>query len=146
MALANVNSEDLFSHLLRAMPLGLERGSTTSEGTRWIRPIALDVKEKEQGFEILADVPGVDKRDIKLQVEGDVLNISVEKDAGNEETKEQDGVKWHRVERAHTYYRRSLRMPDAADMSKIKAKYENGVLCLDIPKAEKAKSHTVEIM
>jgi HSP20 family protein len=151
MALANTDSEDLFNQLLRAMPLGFSHmhtsaGSTSTDGTRWVRPIAMDVMEKEGNFELRADIPGVDKKDIKLNVEGDVLSISVEKEAGSDEDKEADNVKWHRVERAHSYYRRSLRMPDAADLSNIKAKYENGVLLLDIPKAPKAQSRAVEIL
>lgn len=103
------------------------------------RGIPLDVKETDKAFQVKADVPGVDKKDIKVTVDGDVLSIAVEKEAGKEEDKEEEGVKWHRTERSAFFASRALRLPDSADLSNIKAKYDGGVLQLEIPKQEKAE-------
>ena len=55
-------------------------------------------------WEISADLPGTDKQDIKVQVDGDVLTLSVEKSAAKEDKKEESGVKYHRsVDAAHTH-------------------------------------------
>ena len=59
-------------------------------------------------------------------------------DSKKEETKEseEEGIKWHHTERSRTFMKRSLRMPETADMSNISAGYENGTLKVTIPKRE----------
>ncbi|KAK9824363.1 hypothetical protein WJX72_009723 [[Myrmecia] bisecta] len=112
----------------------------------WARPLPLDVKETDKAIEVKADIPGVDKNDIKLDVNGDVLSISVEKASGKEEEKEEQGVKIHRMERSQTFVRRAIRLLDAADLGHINAKYENGVLKVEIPKKDtKDKSRQIAV-
>jgi HSP20 family protein len=119
--------------------------SENSSG-RWMKPIHLDVAERDTGFELKADIPGVDKNDIKLSVDGNVLSISVEKAAQQEERKEEEGgVKWHRVERSTSYSRRAIRMPDSADLTHVTAKYQDGVLQMTIPKTERARPHAIQV-
>jgi HSP20 family molecular chaperone IbpA len=65
-------------------------------------------------------VPGVCLQDIKVTVDGDVLTLAVQKEAGTEEQKEEGGWKVHRVERSSSFARRSLRMPPNADLRNIK--------------------------
>ena len=63
-----------------------------------------------------------------------------------EEAKEEEGVKWHRSERSRTFQKRSIRMPDDADMEHVKARHENGVLHVDIPKLEQpSRQRTINI-
>jgi HSP20 family protein len=52
--------------------------------------------QKPKSWDITAEIPGVDKKDIKVQVDGDVLSLSVEKSAAKEDKKEENGVKYHR--------------------------------------------------
>lgn len=101
-----------------------------------MRPMPLDVVEKEEHYEIKADIPGVEKKDIHIHVDkGNVLRLSVESEKKKEEKKDTEGEKWHRYERSYGFVQRSLRMPDEADLAHVKAKYaENGVLELKVPK------------
>lgn len=92
--------------------------------------------QTDKAIEVQADIPGVKKEDISLDVEKDVLTLGV--DSKKEETKESEeqGVKWHHTERSRTFMKRSLRMPETADMGNISAGYENGTLKVSIPKRE----------
>lgn len=137
--------DDFFtSSLLGQFYPGL--GLTTSgEDRQFVRNVPIDIVEKPTSYELKADLPGIGKEDIKLSVDNDVLTIAVEREAAKEETTEEGGIKYHRQERSSQFVRRSLRMPESADLSAVKAKYDNGVLALTIPKTEKARSHTVAV-
>jgi HSP20 family molecular chaperone IbpA len=141
-------SDDLWSPLFNNWPATAGALSQRGDNGLSLRNIPLDVVEKEKAFEIKADVPGVDKKDIKLNVEGDVLSLSVQK-TQNKEDKKQDekgGVKYHRTERSSMFVQRSLRLPESADLSKISAKYTDGVLQMEVPKSEeKTRTHNVQI-
>ena len=71
---------------------------------------------------------------VQLSVEGDTVTLSVESKAEKTEDKEEGGVKWHRVERSSQFQRRALRLPETADLDKVSATMENGILSVDIPK------------
>jgi len=110
-----------------------------------VRGMALDVVEKKDQFEIKADVPGVSKQDINLNVDADVLSISVDKVQEKEEPGE-EGTKWHRSERSRMWARRSVRLPETARLDAIKAKYHDGVLTVAVPKDEKKlESRAIDI-
>jgi HSP20 family protein len=141
MALATVFSDDLFFPSIFDFDRQLGRPSS---GVPAQRGIAIDVVEKEKAIEVHADIPGVQKSDIKLNVEGDILTISVQKEEKKEEEKSNNGVKYHRSERSASYAKRALRFPETADLSSVKAKYENGTLCVEVPKVEK-KEHSRQI-
>ncbi|KAK9804373.1 hypothetical protein WJX72_009754 [[Myrmecia] bisecta] len=129
-------NDDFFSTALHNF-LGASNGTVARSGgdnRDWTRGIMLDVKETESAFEVKADLPGLSKQDIKVQVNGDVLSLSVDKSAGKEEVKEENGVKYHRVERSSTFASRAIRMPETADLSNISARYQDGVLHLDVHK------------
>lgn len=57
--------------------------------------------------------------------------------AWQDEKKTEEGTKWHRSERSRTWCRRSVRLPETAKLDAIKAKYDNGVLTVEVPKDEK---------
>lgn len=123
--------DDTFSAL---MPFAT--GTARALPGRQHRDMPLDVKETDKSIEVQADIPGVTKEDIKLDVEKDVLSLSVESKQETTEEKEEQGVKWHHSERSHTFMKRSLRLPETADMDNIKAAYDNGVLKVVVPKRE----------
>jgi HSP20 family protein len=107
--------------------------------------IRLDVNETDKEININAELAGMDKNDIKLSVRDKVLTIEGEK---KQEKKVED--KNHRILRSERVYgmaSRSLRLPKYADDSKLKAKYDNGVLRIVIPKApeEKKPEQTIQI-
>lgn len=102
---------------------------------------AVDIKESEDAFHIVADVPGVDPKDIEVQMENGILTIKGERETSKEEEKE--GYK--RVERSYGSFYRRFNMPDTADSEKIAARSHNGVLEVTIPKQEKVQARKIEV-
>eukprot|EP00891_Asterochloris_glomerata_P009652 jgi/Astpho2/9652/Aster-x0407 len=104
---------------------------------RDLRPIPLDITEDDKAFHVTADIPGVDKDRVDVSVDGDMLKISVTKEEKGEEDEDVKGVKIHRSERATEFQQRWVRLPaETADLDNVKAKFDGGVLKIDIPKKE----------
>lgn len=95
----------------------------------------VNIVEDDNGFEVEVAAPGFDKKDFNINVEENVLTISSER---KEEQKE-EGKNYSRREFSYQSFSRSFTLPDSADADKIKAKYENGILAVSIPKKEEAK-------
>jgi HSP20 family protein len=96
---------------------------------------AVNVKESKDGFELEVAVPGMKKDDFKVEINNDVLTIS----AKQEDKKDEKGNYTRREFHYHSF-QRSFRLPKhQVDGDKIAAKYENGVLYLNVPKREEAK-------
>ncbi|HXF94228.1 MAG TPA: Hsp20/alpha crystallin family protein [Nitrospiraceae bacterium] len=102
---------------------------------------AVDVVETDTEFQILAELPGLEKEDVKLSVEGGVLAIS----GRREPMKEGKGTRIHRLERASGSFLRSFSVPDSVDETRVKANYRNGILTVHLPKTEKAKPRSIEV-
>ena len=102
---------------------------------------AVDIKEEEDRFVLLADIPGVDSKDIEVTMDKGVLTVKGERSREKEE--ERNGYK--RVERSYgTFYRR-FSLPDSADADAITAKGKNGVLEVTIPKHEKVQPRKIAV-
>lgn len=97
---------------------------------------AVNVSEDENKFTIEVAAPGLDKKDFKVNVENNVLTISSEK----EDKKEDEGKNYMRREFSYTSFNRSFTLPDNVDDDKIKATHKDGVLNVEVPKSEEAKS------
>ncbi|KAJ8443859.1 hypothetical protein Cgig2_032683 [Carnegiea gigantea] len=96
----------------------------------------IDWKETPEAHIFRADLPGVKKEEVKVEVEdGRVLQISGERSREKEEKND----KWHRVERSSGKFLRRFRLPENAKLDEIKASMENGVLTVTVPKAEEKK-------
>ena len=102
-------------------------GHTLARQALQTRPLYVDVQERDDKFVMSADVPGVRQEDVNLEVEGNVLRLSVN-EGGETQKDETDasGVVWHRVERTKRYASRSLRFPDTADTQKVSAHMDHG--------------------
>lgn len=98
-----------------------------------------DIKDEGDRYELEADLPGFDKKDIKLDISGDVLTVSAERHSEHEE-KDKKG-KYVRCERSYGSYSRSFDL-SGVKADEIKAKYENGVLKLTLPKKTQALPET----
>ncbi len=98
---------------------------------------AVNIKENDKNFEVEVAAPGMNKKDFKVEVENNVLTISAETKEEKEEKKEN----YSRKEFSYESFERSFTLPqDIVDADKIKAKYDNGILKIEIPKKEeKAK-------
>ncbi len=109
-----------------------------------IEEFKTDIKDEGDRYELEADLPGFDKKDIHLDVNGDVLTVHAERHSEHEE-KEKKG-KYVRCERSYGSYSREFDL-SGVQADKITAKYENGVLKLTMPKkeAEVPTSHRLEI-
>ncbi|KAM7276600.1 hypothetical protein ACFE04_018466 [Oxalis oulophora] len=95
-----------------------------------------DWKETPEAHVIKADLPGLKKEEVKVEVEdGRVLQISGERSRENEEKND----KWHRVERCSGKFMRRFGLPDNVKIDQVKATMENGVLTITVPKEEVKK-------
>ena len=101
----------------------------------------VDVLETDNEFQIRAELPGVEKTDVKLSVEKGVLLIS----GHREQEKEEKGARYHKIERASGTFARSFTMPDVVDEQKVAAEFKNGVLTVRLPKSEKARPKSIEV-
>lgn len=111
----------------------------TEEGERMFLPV-FDVCEDENAYLLVFELPGVFKRDIRIQFENGLLTVS-----GTREQKEMEGVNWLRVERRFGAFYRSFQMPTDVEFDKVEAFFDNGLLRIKLPKLPEAKPHTIEI-
>jgi len=102
---------------------------------------AVDIHESEEGFSVTADLPGVNKEDIKIDLKNNTLTISGEKKFEEKTPKEN----YIRIERSYGKFVRSFSMPNNIDSGKIKATFKDGTLELIIPKKEEAKPKQITI-
>ena len=101
----------------------------------------VDITEEEKEYLIRAELPDMKKEDVRLTVENGVLTISGERKF----EKEEQGRKYHRIERAYGSFVRSFSLPEDADGSKVSADFKDGMLQVHLPKSEKAKPKAIEI-
>jgi HSP20 family protein len=95
---------------------------------------AVDVAEDDKAYHITAELPGLNEKDIEVNLSGDTLTISGEK---REEREEKD-KSYHFSERRYGSFRRSFTVPQGVDRNKVEASFKNGVLALTLPKTPDA--------
>ena len=101
----------------------------------------VDVLEKGNDIIVTADLPGVDKKDIKIDVRDNMLEISAEKKTEKEQKEEE----FYRHERSFNRFYRAVRLPASVDESKAKATFNNGVLEIMLPVTAKTKESTIRV-
>lgn len=102
----------------------------------------VDIIEQTNAYEIHFAVPGLNKEDFKIELNDNYLTVSGERKLSNEK-KEQN---FHSIETKYGSFSRSFNLPENVDASKINAKYNNGILELNIPKDEKkALKQTIKV-
>jgi HSP20 family protein len=112
---------DFFAPALRLRDVGSSR-------------MRVDISETEQAYLVQADIPGVNKDDIKVSIDGNRVSISAE--LKDERVTRDGGGKTVRSEREYGQQYRSFVLPHEVDEAGAQARYENGVLLLDLPKKE----------
>lgn len=102
---------------------------------------AVDIQETEHEYLVKAELPEVNKEDVKVTVENGVLTIQGERKL----EKEEKGKKFHRIERSYGTFLRTFTVPLDADETKVAADFREGLLKVHIPKTEKARPKAIEV-
>ena len=113
-------------------------GDESSFGN-WDPP--LDIEETDKEYAVTIDLPDVKKEDIKVQLQGGVLTMEGERRL----EKEEQGKKYHRVERPYGLFLRRFTVPSVVDATALRAEYTNGVLKVRLPKSAVSKPTTVDV-
>src|SRR3954469_6739388 len=113
-----------------------DQGTITST---WFAPT--DVSEDESSLQITMELPGVEPDDVRLSLENNILTIRGEKRQEVDENNE----RVHRFERIYGVFERTFALPNTVDPEKIEARFENGVLLVRIPKAERARPREIRV-
>ena len=107
----------------------------------WVAQPAIDLVERDNAFELTAEMPGLDEKNISVDVASGVLTVKGHKEEDKVE-KKQD---FHLRERRFGSFARSVRIPETVDADKIEANFKNGVLKLTLPKKPEAQKPTKKI-
>ena len=102
---------------------------------------AVDISEDDKEYVIKAELPEVDKKDVKIGVEDGVLSIQGERT----KEKEDKGKKFHRIESSYGSFFRSFTLPENVAEDKLTADFKDGILFVHLPKTEKPKSKAIEV-
>jgi HSP20 family protein len=110
-----------------------------SYARRWVP--AMDLVETDEHLVLKADLPGLSKDDVNIDIKEGVLTVSGERRSEREDK----GEGYYRVERAFGGFSRSLSLPEGIDAERVTADFADGVLEVRIPKPEERKPHRVAI-
>jgi len=102
---------------------------------------AVDVSEDNDAVKIVAELPGVKPEDVKLSLENNVLTIRGEK----KQEAEDRGDRVYRYERSYGSFERAFVLPSTVDGEKISADFQDGVLTVAVPKAERARPREIPV-
>ena len=131
------NLLDVFDDFDRDFFRGFGRPEHVLYGKNASRMMRTDVKETDEGYEVDVDLPGFSKDEIKLELNNGYLTISTEKNLEKDEKNQQGKIL--RQERYSGAMQRSFYVGGSITEEDIKAKYENGVLSLTVPKKDARK-------
>ena len=128
--------DDLFNRSLTGV---LANGEDSESMASWVP--AMDVVETEDKVLLRAELPGLTQEDVELTVENNVLTLSGNKKFEHEETEGH----YRRLESRYGSFYRSFTLPSTVDQERIDANFRNGVLEIELPKAEKAKPKKIAV-
>ena len=107
--------------------------------SRWLPPV--DIAESPDTYSITVELPGAKKEDVNVECHDNVLTIKGEKRAERDEENEHR----HYVERSYGSFSRAFTLPTDADGGQVKAVFREGVLTIEVPKAEARKPKVIDI-
>ncbi len=102
---------------------------------------AIDVRETDKEYQIKAELPGLEKDQVKLAFDEGILTISGER----HEQKEEKSARYHRMECSYGSFNRSVQLPGGVDTTKISAEMKSGVLTVHCPKSGDTNSRQIAI-
>ena len=101
----------------------------------------VDIYEDEHSITLKLEVPGLEEKDIDVQLENNTLTVKGERKFEKEEKEEN----FHRIERRYGAFARSFTLPDTVDTGKVEANYENGILKIQLAKRAEAKPKQIKV-
>lgn len=125
-------TEDIWNDFFPSMPMA-------GGGFDWSPSV--DVAESDGSVVIKAELPGLEAKDIDVDVTGNVLTLKGEKKMDEEK----EGERVYRRERFHGTFQRSFRLPAGVESDKVDANFKNGVLTITVPKSEESRQKKIEI-
>jgi HSP20 family protein len=128
-----------FNRLFGRLPARRESGRESLTVADWAPTV--DIAEDDKEYLIKAEIPEVDKKDVKVTVQEGVLTIQGER----KQEKEENGRRFHRIERSYGSFVRSFSLPEDVAEDKVKAEFKDGVLFVHLPKAERPQPKAVEV-
>ena len=133
------HSSSRFDELINGFFFPTRTDDTVEKAWNW-NP-AVDVYENDNAFVVKAELPGVDKDHIKVDIEGRILTIAGERKTESE-TKEE---RYHKRECFYGRFERSFTLPEGIDPDAVKAEYKDGVLKVEVPKPESRKPKQITV-
>lgn len=115
--------------------------SSEKEGPSYLWHPVVDISETEEEIKVTAELPGVDKANVKISLQDNVLTLQGEK----RQEEEEKAKNYHRVERTYGTFQRSFSLSASVKTDEVKANYKDGVLIITLPKSEEAKPREIDI-
>ncbi len=134
-------SSDSLTHFIRGKDEKQPVSNTQATFPRW-GLLACEVEEMEKEIVVRVELPGMQKEDCRIAVEGNTLYLSGEK----RYTSEIADSTFHRMERAYGAFQRAIPLPRSVDIDNAKASYNNGVLIVSLPKENAGASRTIPVL
>lgn len=128
-----------FNRLFSRLPARRESVREAMTVADWVPTV--DISEDDKEYLIKAEIPEVDKKDVKVTVQEGMLTIQGER----KHEKEEKGKRFHRVERSYGSFVRSFMLPDDTTGENIRAEFKDGMLYVHIPKSEQARPKAIEV-
>lgn len=128
-----------FNRLFSRTPARREGSREAMTVADWIPSV--DIAEDDKEYLIKAEIPEVDKKDVKITVQDGVLTIQGERKKNTEEKDK----RFHRVERVYGTFVRSFTLPEDVAEDNIQAEFKDGMLMIHLPKTEKPKPKAIEV-
>ncbi|MFY9341456.1 MAG: Hsp20/alpha crystallin family protein [Planctomycetota bacterium] len=100
-----------------------------------------DISETDAGYELSFELPGVDEKDITVNMQEHMLTVTAER----KDQREASGKRWHRVEQRYGQFTRTIALPHDAANSGIEAVYQKGVLLVKVPKAPESRPTKIQV-
>jgi HSP20 family protein len=133
-----VSIQDELNRLFGRTFTGVEPMRPTATGT-WMPP--MDVYETDDAIVATLELPGIEPSDVEVAVEDSTLTVSGSREFSSEVEQED----YHRVERRYGSFTRAITLPQTADLEKVDARFDKGILTVEVPKVEKAKPKKIEV-
>jgi HSP20 family protein len=112
--------------------------------TEWSEGVwnpSVDISETKDNVIIKAEMPGLNKEDVKISMQDNMLTLTGEK----KQEKEEKETNYHRIERSYGAFSRSFSLPTSVKSDKIRATYKDGILSITLPKTEEVKPKEIPI-